>query len=537
MVRWWFDIRKAVRFLPVCMVMLVAVPGSARAVDWLQYIASYGDLIRAFGANAAAGQQHYVLHGQAEGRQLDAFDENQYLANYADLRAAFGTNGAAATIHYITHGFFEGRTAAPLNRNVLLIIADDMGVDVSNFYPGTANRFATTPPAPVTPNLAALASRGVTFSNAWAYMECSPTRATIFTGRYGFRTGIGQWIEEGRPSLSEREFELPEAILAGPPRPRDLTFVGKWHLSRQSEGLGAPNRHGWPHYIGPVSGGGLQNYFNYSKDVDGVKRPGNGYATTDQVNDALNAIRQARAAQRSYFVVLSFNTPHIPYHLPPLDLHNYDFLPPYTPGRPPRPYYEAMVQSMDTEIGRLMREVDLTSTTVIFLGDNGTPGDVIAPPYQGGKSSIRETGIRVPMVIAGAGVTNPGRIVTGLASSVDLYPTILELTGIKAQSVVPPGVKIDGVSLLPYLSGAPPVTVRATVYSEKFRQTFDNGYVRAIRNMTFKLVTRPGGWQQLFNLAADPLERTNLLSRPLSPVESANLAALSQQMAALLASR
>ena len=87
-----------------------ATPPTLQPFDGLEYIASYPDLIRAFGANAAAGTQHYLTNGQAAGRVPDSFNAHQYLANYADLRAAFGTNLAAARIHYITHGYFEGRT-------------------------------------------------------------------------------------------------------------------------------------------------------------------------------------------------------------------------------------------------------------------------------------------------------------------------------------------------------------------------------------------------------------------------------------------
>jgi hypothetical protein len=80
--------------------------------DALQYIASHDDLILAFGANATAGEQHYVQLGQAEGRVADDFNEAQYLANYPDLQAAFGADAQAATVHFITNGFAEGRTDA-----------------------------------------------------------------------------------------------------------------------------------------------------------------------------------------------------------------------------------------------------------------------------------------------------------------------------------------------------------------------------------------------------------------------------------------
>jgi hypothetical protein len=87
----------------------ISVHRQVGAIDSLQYIASYPDLILAFGANAAAGQQHYASFGRSEGRVLDDFNETQYLANYADLQAAFGNDTYAATIHYIQNGFAEGR--------------------------------------------------------------------------------------------------------------------------------------------------------------------------------------------------------------------------------------------------------------------------------------------------------------------------------------------------------------------------------------------------------------------------------------------
>ena len=115
--------------------------------------------------------------------------------------------------------FFAGSVAAtPLSaapRNILLILADDYGIDVTRYYP-TSDRRATTPPAPATPNLAALARAGVIFRNAWAEPSCSPTRATIFTGRYAFRTGIGKPVpadlSSPPPVLSVGAFSLPEAF-------------------------------------------------------------------------------------------------------------------------------------------------------------------------------------------------------------------------------------------------------------------------------------------------------------------------------------
>jgi arylsulfatase B len=523
---------------------LVALPalagtGDARAAtDWLQYIASHGDLIRAFGTDEAAGEQHYRLFGRAEARPLDAFDEGRYLANYPDLQAAFGADTRAATVHYILYGFAEGRsdqTPAAPGRNILLIVADDFGVDVAEFYPTTAGRRATTPPAPPMPNLVRLAGQGVLFRDAWANMECSPTRATILTGRYGFRTGVGAWVRPGYPTLSAAEFSLPDAFRARGEPSYELAHVGKWHLSF---GPGGPNAHGWPHYAGPDPGlGALLDYSSWPKVVDGAKATSATYATTDQVDEALRVIRRAGAQGRPYFVWLAFNAPHRPYHKPPDALHSRDYLPGYVEGMDPRPYYGAMIEAMDAEIGRLLEGVDLGATTVIFVGDNGTPGEVNAPPYVTGKSSIYEGGIRVPLLIAGAGVVSPGRVADGLVNTVDLYPTILRLAGIDPEAVVPPGTRLDGVSLLPYLEGATGGAPRPAAYSEKFHLDVADRYQRAIRNASYKLIERAGGKREFYNLRADPFETTDLLLRPLTAAESGNLTDLQGRLGALLATR
>ena len=263
------------------------------------------------------------------------------------------------------------------------------------------------------------------------------------------------------------------------------------------------------------------------------------YATTDQVNEAIGVIERAKEASQPSMLWLAFDAPHTPYHVPPTSLQSVAGLPPYTDGVKPRPYYEAMVEAMDTEIGRLLSHVDLATTTVIFLGDNGTPGAVIALPYSRskGKSTIYEGGIRVPLLIAGAGVEAPGRVVGDIVNIVDLFPTILELAGIDVVTALPPEARIDGVSLMPYIANTNIVPVRSWAYSEKFEQNYTDRFVRAIRNNTFKLIERADGKREFYNLAKDWRENTNILLRKLNSTERANLADLDQQMDALLATR
>ena len=196
----------------------------------------------------------------------------------------------------------SGAAVGATGRSVLLVILDDFGMDAATFFPPGKYRKATQPaPAPM-PNLTRMAKSGVLFGNAWAQQECSPTRATIVTGQYGFRrtNGVGEWIDETRPSLPTASFTLPEAFRASPlGRGYVLAHIGKWHLSRLSEGRQMPLTHGWPLYEGPVSGGALKTYVGYQEYTaeNGIVQPAEpvpGYATSDQVDDALAVIGRAK---------------------------------------------------------------------------------------------------------------------------------------------------------------------------------------------------------------------------------------------------
>lgn len=413
--------------------------------------------------------------------------------------------------------------------NILLLILDDVGVEAVPFYPLRPGIVRTNPPPPPMPNLAALAGKGVIFTSVWANPLCAPSRATIFTGRYGFRTGMGNNPNSsGVPELARSEVILPEPFVARPGLGYVLGAVGKWHVS---DGLSDPNLYGWPYYAGILPGrAGLELYNSWRKDVNGTVTRSKVYATTDQINEAIKLINTA--AGKHYFVQVAFNAPHNPYHVPPLDLHSRDSLPPFKKGMASRPYFEAAVEALDTEIGRLLRNVNLADTTVIVMGDNGTAQGNLVPPFIStrGKGTLYEPGIRVPLVIAGAGVTAPGRTVNGVVNSVDIFPTVLELAGIP----VPTDTKLDGISLGAYLrNGSGPK--RQWAYSEFFSSA--KSYTRAIRNGRYKLIKAASGFRQLFDLTADPLEARNLLNGSLTATQRTNLNQLNTQLNALLASR
>ncbi|RMF79056.1 MAG: sulfatase [Planctomycetota bacterium] len=392
--------------------------------------------------------------------------------------------------------------------NVLLIIADDLGVADVNVYTTGPNAVPGNPPP--TPTIDSLAAGGVLFRMAWATPVCSSTRACTYTGRYGFRTGIRSVVEnnEGLP-LSETI--LPE--LLGDAGYSSALF-GKWHLGRSAAfgGDDAPRTAGWTHHAG-VLGGIVPDYFAWNKTVDGVTSAVTNYATTENVDDALAWI----AAQTGpWLCTMAFNAPHSPFHVPPSSLHTFTFGPNPTNRR----MYRAMIQAMDTEIGRLLTGIgpDLANTIVIFIGDNGTPSQVTQAPYTTHKGQIYEGGIRVPLIISGPGYAG-GREVLEPVMCVDLFTTIASAAGIDVSAALP-GVQIDGVDLNPILTDPNAPHPRDYVFSE--HQGSDPNSVEnlAVSDGRYKYI-EIGGAPEFYDLATDPFETTDLLPGGLSASEQA----------------
>jgi len=172
---------------------------------------------------------------------------------------------------------------------------------------------------------------------------------------------------------------------------------------------------------------------------------------------------------------------------------------------------------LDTELGRLLKEVDLTKTTVIFVGDNGTPGPVkdTGTGIRDSKGSAYEGGVRVPLIVTGAGVTRRGRA-NDLVVTTDLYATILSLTGINVSHVN------NSYSIKPILSDATASSGRTHSFSETSSGTSNRRY--GIKDTRFKIVSNLGK-RELYDLAKDPLETTDLYAKPAYTAVRASLEA------------
>lgn len=410
---------------------------------------------------------------------------------------------------------------APPPPNVLLVIADDLGIEGSACYGDVVD--AERAPQPT---IEGLCAQGLVFDAAWAYPMCSPTRAALLTGRAGWRTGIGYRLDDDDTPLSLEEATLPERIDAAGLGYRHAN-IGKWHLGSSGE-LDYPNQMGWGHFSGILGGTPTDYLEGWSKVVDGEEVKGSGYLTSETIDDALSWLG---AQEDPWMLWLALNAPHTPFHAPPEELHSYPLS--GDPDDDPFPHYLATVEAMDTELARLLEGIGaeaLANTYIIYLGDNGALATVNQEVYASNhaKASLYQGGVHVPMVIVGPGVV-AGERVGGMVQAFDLYPTILELIGAAPAE----GVEIDGLSMVPMLSD-PGAIIRDIARIEFFSEEISEQRAgQAARDARFKLVQHTNGLERFYDLLADPLEERELPLPTTDPAAAASYMSLSAANAAI----
>ena len=454
-------------------------------------------------------------------------------------RVWLGTALAASAL-----GISGAAQAAP---NILLIFGDDMGVE-------TLASYGVGESPPTTATLDELAAEGMRFANFWVQPVCSPTRATVITGRYGFRTGIGRPVNQSGPlpeppatpdwaspasiasgggmggmggmggprhGLPTGEYTLPMAFRDNPDLGYRTAAFGKWHLADDKNGwLTHPNDVGFDHFSGFITGT-VDTFFAGTKVVNGEPGGVIGYTATDKTNDAIEWIGEQ--GENPWFVWFAFNLPHTPIHLPPEALwqeDHSDLSRETIDGDRQHEYFNAMMEAMDTEIGRLLDSMDpdvRDNTYVIFLGDNGTTGGDVRAPFQQGRSkgTVYQGGVHTPLIVSGPGI-EAGTVPDVIVNSTDLFTTIMELAGIDPVSTIPDDVVHDSVSFASVLSDAN-ATPRDWVYVDEFFDGWDGIETAdyAMRDERFKLM-RFDMEEQFFDLLEDPYEHNNLLDGDLS---------------------
>lgn len=409
-----------------------------------------------------------------------------------------GFHLVAATVFLSAFGFLGVSGKAYAQPNVLLIIADDMGLDASPCY-------SMGHPSVSMPTLETLCREGMVFENAYAAPVCSPTRATILTGKYGFRTGVGAAI----PRIDGQGLSLDEESLFDQLNETryNSAIIGKWHLVGSDAPLNHPFQFGVREYYGMLKEG-VRDYFNWNAVHNGEMTRVSGYATTVLTDRAIDWIK---TQNESWFLWLAFNAPHRPFHLPPQDLHSNNSLKDDENAikMDPLPYYHAALEALDSEMERLLTSLDdetRQNTIVIFVGDNGTPNQVARQQYGHwrAKGTIFQGGTNVPLIVHGPGIKQ-GRS-SALVNTTDLYATIASFAGLEVEAR-------DSYNIRPILEGQG--GLRKYAYVEHFKDhpaKVGNSLGWAIRDAQYKLVVLQGKPPMLFDLKIDPFETTDLLA-------------------------
>lgn len=417
-------------------------------------------------------------------------------------------------------------------RNVVLIIADDLGLEYCGFYEQHGDTV-------IMPNVRSLLAKGIRFTRAWSNPLCSPTRAGILTGRYSFRTGIGDAVGgQSSNTLDTSEITIPRLLNTYNPQGISKANIGKWHLHNPmpQSNFTIPTKMGYDYYEGNFSGT-LPNYYAWNKFKNGINAPCSTYATIETTNNAIDWVKSI-PANTPVFLWLAYNAPHTPFNLPPSNLHSYSNLKGNAQDTAISvvPYYKAMCEALDREIGRFFDSLKainrFDSTDFIFIGDNGSDARV----YQGttrAKGSVYQDGISVPFIISGPSVINPGRVSNALINTQDIFATVLELFGFtKWKDAIPASKPVDSKSLIPIIRQEKE-NIRDWVFTEVFKNTPAQFDGKTMRNEKFKLIDFDNGSQKFFNLINDPDEKNDLLLKVLTPIEQDNYAYLCQEMTKL----
>jgi arylsulfatase A-like enzyme len=378
--------------------------------------------------------------------------------------------------------------------NILLIIADDMGVDALNGYDiGTV--------LPNTPNIDKLRETGVTFTNVWACPSCAPTRASMLLGEYGATSGINTVpgiVKPSEKSIFKEVAELTDSAY-------QVCVVGKWHNGIASN-IEHPYSHGADDFMG-VIGAGVDDYYNWTKVENHDTTTCTEYATTYFTDYAANWINQQTDP---WIMWLAEVAPHTPYHVPPAELYTSEDV------DSNQQKYISMIEAMDYEIGRLLNSIPedvLDNTVILFIGDNGTPGSVIQGfSSDKGKNTVYQGGVFVPLIVSGNGVTRINEEEDAMINVSDFYATIAQIVDPEAY---PTNQVNDSYSFKHFLSSTEG-TEREYNYMELGANLTITTDVYTIRNKQYKIIYDADGNKEMFDLIDDPFEESNLLDNELS---------------------
>ena len=411
-----------------------------------------------------------------------------------------------------------GMSAAASRPNVLLVITDDQGYGDLGCHGN---------PVLKTPKIDAFAKQATQLTNFYVSPVCSPTRSSLLTGRYNYRTGVVDTFV-GRSMMHPDEVTLAEML-------RDAGYrtglFGKWHLGDnypmrpQDQGFQEVLMHRGGGIAQPSDPPGGSSYTDPVLFHNGKQKAFKDYCTDVFTNAALDFI--ATKSDKPFFAYVAYNCPHAPYQVQDQDWQPYkgiDLGPDAFP-KVGSPWAEkklnqeeigkacGMIANIDANFGRLLARVP-DDTIAIFMTDNGPGGVRWNAGLRNRKGTVYEGGIRVPCYVRWMGQVGEGKTIDTPAAHIDLAPTILGLVNVRP----PAGMKMDGRNLVPLLLGQMTDRPDRTLFFQWHRGDVPElGRAFAVRGPRYKLVqaagVAPGKYtpkEELFDLASDRFEEKDV---------------------------
>ena len=441
--------------------------------------------------------------------------------------------GQASLAAGVTGTALGAETRAGQKMNIVFILVDDMGWSDLGCYGADLHE---------TPNIDRLAAESMLFTDAYAASPiCTPTRASILSGKYPARLNMTVWREQTLRPPNKTRGMIPPQCLSDLPHSEvtiaevlqasgyETAHIGKWHLGGAEH---YPETHGFDVNVGGTLWGAPNtyfypyrgsNYFKHFRYVPHLEHGSEGEYLTDRLTtEALRVMDEMKDGP--FFVHLAYHSVHTPIEGKPEWVEHYQKK--RRPGeKHQHPGYAAMVRSVDENVGRVLDKIDelgiTDNTMVVLFSDNGgyiNEKDGIPvtdnSPLRSGKGSLYEGGIREPLIVRWPGVTQPGSVCREPVSSIDLYPTFLEATGLRGEESH--NQAMDGISLAPLLADSRATLDRDTLYWHYPHYYFypKTKPVGAIRRGDWKLLEHfETGQLELFNLKEDLGEENNLAER------------------------
>ncbi|WP_062204120.1 sulfatase family protein [Demequina salsinemoris] len=445
-------------------------------------------LVMAIPGVAALSGLGYVLYEALTNRQDNSPEHEASKADYLDSLAGTATDGSP---------------------NVMIVYYDDMGYGDLGFMGDTPIE---------TPNLDRLAEDGVVMTNYHSPSSvCTPSRAAMLTGRLAPRAGVPSILQVsdspmgmidkvmGNFPLTQAEITIADVLQASG---YDTQMIGKWHLGDTEDSQ--PTDFGFDHFLGSLYSNDMEPFQIFEDDELLLESVDQTELDALYTATAVDFIDSSAESDDPFFLYFAHNFPHEPLFTAEENL-----------GRSDAGLYGDVVETLDDGIGRIVDELEATDqlddTIIIVTSDNGPwyqgdPGD-----HRGRKGSVSEGGQLVPFLVHWPAGLEGGRTDDTMVMGTDLFPTLLDWTGIEE----PTDRVIDGTSMAPLLAGeADQVGEYYYYYADKkllavsdgrFKYYTKQPYLYAISGLPFAAPSQKGPW--LFDLEADPSESYDVLAK------------------------